>query len=328
MGISIKLNNVYLYGVGSVATKEEATNLKDVIDIVHKDLYAEAKTYVEGEKKMLLEAINVSLKKVDLTIEDIDYVLGGDLSNQIANSNFIGSYLNAPFLGLYAACATSILSLGIASIILEANFAHNILCFTSSSYGTSERQFRYPTSYGLQKKLTSTITVNGAVSIILSKEKSKIKLEKVTFGRVIDSNSSNVNDMGSIMAIACFDTILKHINDNNDHLKNYDLILTGDLSTLGLNVLKDMLRKEDEDVSMILDAGEIIYKGVKDKYQGGSGPACLPLVGFTLFTKLMLENAYKRVIYIATGALHSKESVASKNTINVIAHALEMRVIE
>ena len=48
----------------------------------------------------------------------------------------------------------------------------NVLSFTSSNYGSAERQFRFPTAYGIKKKESTTLTVSGASCVILSNEAS------------------------------------------------------------------------------------------------------------------------------------------------------------
>lgn len=324
MGINLELDNCYIYSCGVVATKEEALSLEKYLDLVHDDLFGGEKTYQDGEKKMLIEAITFALKKANLSKDDLDLILGGDLSNQLTTSNKVATLFETPFVGIYSACATFILSLILSGIIIKAKSAKNILLYTSSNYGVAERQFRYPTTYGIQKKKTSTITVNGACAVVVSEKKAKIKVASFTIGRIIDSLSTDVNDMGSIMAIGAYDTLKKHLKAKGKHCSDYDLILTGDLSKVGVNVLKDMLEEDNEDTERILDAGEYIYRKNKNKFSGGSGPCCLPLVGFSHVINEMCNDKFQKVLFIATGSLHSKESVASKETIPVVAHAVEL----
>lgn len=325
MGINIKINSCYLYSKGVVATKEEASSISSYLDNIYPSLYANSKTYEDGEKRMLVEAITFALDKAKMAESDLDYILGGDLSDQINNSSSVASFFKVPFLGVYGACSTSLLAMGIGAILIQAKMANNVLTYTSSSYGVAERQFRNPTEYGIQKKNTVTITVSGAAALILSSKKSKIRIASVSFGRVIDSLSKDVTDMGSIMALGAFDTINKHLQSNHEHCVDYDMILTGDLSKVGLKVLKDMFETEKEETYMFLDAGEYIYRGKTSKLSGGSGPACLPLVAFTYIINEMNLKHLKKVLLVATGALHSKKSTAQKNSIPVIAHAIELR---
>ena len=131
MGINIKLDNCYIYSCGVVATKEEALHLSDYLDIVHDSLFADGKYYVDGEKQMLIEAISFALTKAQLSKDDLDFILGGDLSNQITTSTEIATLFETSYLGLFSACATSVEAINIASIILEGKKAKNILVYTS-----------------------------------------------------------------------------------------------------------------------------------------------------------------------------------------------------
>lgn len=324
MGININLSSCYIYSCGVVSSKEEASYISSYLDYMYKDAYAGEKTYEKGEETMLKSAIKAALDKVNLSKNDLDYIIGGDLSNQIYLSNSVASLFNIPFIGVYGACSTSLLAIGVGCLLLELKQAKFILTYTSSNEATAERQFRYPTSYGIEKKPTATSTVNGAVSVIITHKKTKIQITSITFGKVIDSLSTNLNDMGSIMALAAFDTIIKHLQARKEHLKDYDLILTGDLSKVGKAVLTDMLKTESEDIDRLMDAGEFIYLNHQGKQSGGSGPACLPLVGFSLIINKLKEKALKKVLFVATGSLHNKISTLQKNTIPVIAHALTL----
>ena len=65
----------------------------------------------------------------------------------------------------------------------------------------------------------------------------------------------------------------------------------------------------------------------KKYFCGGSGCACIGLVGFSYIKKMMENMKYKRVLYVGTGALHSKTSVDQKKDIPCIAHLVEMEVV-
>ena len=59
---------------------------------------------------------------------------------------------------------------------------------------------------------------------------------------------------------------------------------------------------------------------------GGSGPACVMCVSFSYVINKMLRHIYKKVLVIATGALHSQISYQQKETIPCIAHAVVLEV--
>lgn len=108
-------------------------------------------------------------------------------------------------------------------------------------------------------------------------------------------------------------------------IKDYDIVLTGDLGSLGQDILKKILEIEHGVSSENLyDSGALLYKKEQNKYQGGSGPVVLPLV---LFNKILLSKRYKRILVIGTGALHNPTLVNQKKSIPSIAHAIEIEVI-
>ena len=135
-------------------------------------------------------------------------------------------------------------------------------------------------------------------------------------------------------AVACVicividnDTIINHLRNTKTNLNDYSIIITGDLSKVGSKVLEELFLQSDNPFKNHLDAGCMIYdeKTQEDVYAGGSGCACLPLVGYTLILNRLIDKTYSRVLFVGTGCLHSKESNAKKQTIPVIAHAVEFR---
>ena len=90
-------------------------------------------------------------------MKDVDLLCGGDLLNQLLSSHYVARDFHRPFLGMYAACATSSALIGQAAIWVEHGYAQYALAFTSSHVATAERQFRYPNEYGIQKKETTCL---------------------------------------------------------------------------------------------------------------------------------------------------------------------------
>ena len=74
-----------------------------------------------------------------------------------------------------------------------------------------------------------------------------------------------------------------------------------------------------------MDAGCEIFVRSQEIYSGASGPVTLPLV---LFNKILKNSKYKKILVIATGSLHSKDTTNQKKTIPSIAHAVSLEVIE
>lgn len=321
-------DDVYLYGVSTVTgLKEKEGPLGNLFDYSFNSNLGGEDTFELFESKMIKMALDIVLTKTHLKIKDIDISIGGDLTNQIFSSNYAFKNLESSFVGVYGACSTSMLSLLIGASFVSSNMVNNALTFASSNFLAAERQFRYPIEYGVNKKETATVTTTGAACALLSNKKSKIKIVSATIGKVIDLDWNDTNDMGSVMAYAAYDTIINHLRNTKTNLDDYSLILTGDLSNVGSNVLKDLFVLDNNPITNHKDAGCLIYDCNKqnDIYSGGSGCACLPLVGFTQIVNEFLENKLDRVLFVGTGCLHSKSSSAQKQAIPVIAHAVELR---
>lgn len=328
---SIELNNIYIDSIGVVVSKKEKEGpLGRYFPHYIDDYYFNCKTFEKAQIRLTKASIAEALRKSIYNINDIQVAVGGDLSNQIFSSTAAIKEENFPFIGLFAACASGPLSIIIASLYMNNDHINNALAFTSSHICVSQRQFRYPNEYASLSKDTTTSTVTGACSIILTKQKKKIKITKATIGKVVDIMSDNVNDMGTLMAYGAIDTFKTHMQNNLESLDNYDLIVTGDLSEYGSKVFKEELEEQGYDFkNKYIDCGAIIYDKEKQKTNsGGSGPACVMVVTFSYVIHKMLKKQYKKVLVIGTGALHSQISYQQKEYIPCIAHAIVLEVVE
>ena len=131
------------------------------------------------------------------------------------------------------------------------------------------------------------------------------------------------------MAPAAYDTIMTHFQDLKRSFKDYDLVVTGDLSTYGHKILKEMMQRNKIDVVRYNDCGCLLYDiQQQEVFQGGSGCACSGLVTMGYLYPLLKEKKYKRVLIVATGALLSPMMSAQKDTIPSVAHAISLEVVE
>lgn len=317
--VTIKYNNVYINNWFSVCGEDEANgNIKNV-NMVLKDLYYGEKTLEEAEIKMQKTVLN-NLS----SISDFNLVIGGNLSNQLGSMNASLKNTGKSFLGVYNACASFVEGMVIGANMISSKEIDKTCILTSSHELTSERQFRFPIEYGSLKANYTTITATGSVGVIISNDKTKCKIVSSTIGSVVDYSITDVNNMGAIMAPAAMNTIINHLKNMNKNINDYDIILTGDLGKLGLEILKTILYKEyNLKTNKLTDAGSILYKDEQNKYQGGSGPVVLPLV---LFNKILLSKKYKHILIVGTGALHNTTLVNQKKSIPAIAHAIEIEV--
>lgn len=327
-----KFNNVYVadrYTIAGVYEKDGP--ISDYFDLIYdKDFYYGCDTFERAEEKMLSNCILKLINRAKLIDSDIDYVISGDLENQIAASDYAMRDFNIPFLGIFSACATFGEGLLIGANMIEGKRANKIIVSTSSHNMVAERQFRNPTEYGAPKKKTTTWTSTGAVSLLLSNKKSKIKISSATSGIVQDKGITDVNNMGGVMAIAAADTIKRHFDDLKIKPDYYDLILTGDLGIYGKEILIEYLKDMGIDISKNYeDCGLILYDRKRQPvYAGASGPASSALVLCAYILKEMERGKYKRVLIVPTGAIFSPTRSFQKDSIPSIAHAIGLEVSE
>lgn len=329
--MTFKYNNVYINETSTVVGPYEGKGpLSKNYDKIYKDLYFGEKTWEQAETKAINDSVEILLKKINKKNSEIDIHIGGDLLNQIVATNYASSKIGIPLIGVYSACATSNLSLMIASNMIEANQVKNAIITSSSHNNSAEKQFRNPVEYGGPKKEYTTFTTTGCASCYLSSEKSKIKVESSTVGKVVDMGVNDVFNMGAVMAPAAAKVINEHLIDMNRKIEDYDLILTGDLGIVGKMILKEFMKKEyninlkryDDSACMIFDIDK------QPVYMGGSGVACLPLVAYTCIFDKMKSGKLNRVLLVATGALMNPTMCNQHLSIPSIAHAISLEVVK
>lgn len=328
--MTINFNNVYIGGTSTVAGKIESEGpLSKYFDKIYDDFYMGEKSFEKGEIKMLLDSVDILLKKTNKRKEDIDLFISGDLNNQITASNYSAEKLGINYIGLYAACSTSTLSIGIASMMLQNKKIKNCICSTSANNSVTEKQYRNPTEYGTPKPDTTTFTATGAGSILLSNTKSDIKVESFTIGKVVDYGINDVFNMGAAMAPAASHTINEHLKDTGRDVSYYDLIVTGDLGKYGKNILKELIKKEHNiDLKNYDDCGCMIYNlNKQDVKAGASGTTSSALVTYGYIINQMKKKKIKRVLLVATGALMSPTMINQKLNIPSISHAISLEVV-
>lgn len=328
--MTIKYNNTYINGTSLVTGPYEKRGpLTKYFDKTYDDFYFNRPTWEQAESKLIEDSVDILLKKIGKTKFDIDIHLSGDLLNQLSSTNYAASNIGIPLLGIYSACASSMEGVIIASCMVDKNIAKNAITSVSSHNQAAEKQFRYPTEYGGPKPKTATFTNTGGASIYLSKDKSDIRVESATIGKVVDYDIKDVYHMGAVMAASAADTIYKHLKSLNRDINYYDLILTGDLGIYGKKILKDYMKTEyNISLNNYEDAGTLIYDmDNQNVFAGGSGPVCLPLVAYGLILDKMHKKELKKVLLVATGALHSPTMVNQKLSIPSISHAISLEVV-
>lgn len=325
--MTFKYNNVYINDTITISGPYEKNGpLGNYFDKSYNEFYFGTKSWEEAESKLIEESINLLIKKINKIPE---LMISGDLLNQIVSSNYAASKLKIPYLGIYSACASSVEGLIIGSNLIDARQIENCVCSVSSHNNAAEKQFRYPVEYGGIKPKTTTFTTTGGCSAFLSNEKTGIKIESATIGKVVNLGVTDVYNMGAVMTPACADTLYTHLKETKREISYYDLILSGDLGKYGKDIMKDYMKEEynielnnyDDSACMIFDID------TQDVYAGGSGPACLPLVTYGYIFAKMRKKELKKVLLLATGALMSTTMVNEKETIPAICHAISLEVI-
>ena len=316
-----------IIGNAAVAGKTEGEGpLKNEFDRVFSDDTLGESSFEKAESALQREAILRALDKAEKTPSDIDYILAGDLLNQCIGTSFGIREFGIPFLGLYGACSTMALSLGLASVLVEAQAAQTAIASTSSHYCSAERQFRQPLEYGGQRPQTAQRTATAAgASVVSAHCPNKPSVSAVTFGKIMDLGIKDSNNMGAAMAPAASETIFAFFDDTATMPDDYDLILTGDLGKVGASLLLDLLKK-DHGIDLRghhADCGLLLYDAEKqDVHAGGSGCGCAGSVFNSYILHRLQSGELKRVLLVATGALMSATSALQGESIPSIAHAV------
>ena len=303
--------------------KESSGNLKDFIDIkLDNDMFME-NSFEKAESKMMLYAIKGAISSSSLDKNQIDTIIAGDLLDQIISATFAVRNFKCSYLGVYNACATFSESLILASTLIDGGYLNNIVCSTSSHFSSAERQYRYPLELGSVRPPQAQWTVTGAGACVLSNKGKGPKIINATLGRIVDFGVTDVNNMGAAMAPSACETIYCHLKQLNITPDYYDLIVTGDLGTLGSRILKDLLWEKGYDIQkQHVDCGELIYNLCECEYQGGSGAGCSAVVFCSYLYKRLKQRKFKRILLVATGALLSSLSSQQGESIPGISHAV------
>lgn len=319
----------YIIACGSIAGKKEGDGpLGEYFDWVEEDPMCGGDSWEEAEGNLQKKAVEIALEKGGLHARDMNYLIAGDLLDQLIASTFGIMKFQIPLFGVYGACSTMGESLALASMMVEGGFAKYAMAVTSSHTAAAERQFRFPLPYGNQKPLSATWTVTGSGAVILGNQKKGkapyVRITGITTGKVMDYGLKDSMNMGACMAPAACNVIEAHLKDFQAKPEEYDKIITGDLGLVGRRILFDMLLAKNIDIEkQHMDCGiEIYYKEEQDVHAGGSGCGCAAITFAGYIMEQFRKKRWKKILFVPTGALLSKVSFNEGRTVPGIAHGI------
>lgn len=311
-------------GWANVAGKKEGEGpLSHTFDYIDSDdTFGEA-TWEKSESAMQKQALGLALNKAGQSTKALDWLFAGDLLNQCIGSSFAARGQEVPFFGLYGACSTMGEGLALAAMTLDGGFGEWAAVTASSHFCTAERQYRTPLEYGGQRTPTSQWTATAAGAAILTREGPGPYVTHVTVGKIVDKGITDTNNMGAAMAPAACSTMLTHFSDTGRSPSSYDMIFTGDLGTLGSELLVELLRKEGIQIQNHADCGAMLFDiKNQDVHCGGSGCGCCASVLTGYILNNMKTGKWKNILFCPTGALHSPTSAFQGESIPGICHAI------
>jgi stage V sporulation protein AD len=316
-----------IIGSATVVGPDEGEGpLSTDFDYIYDNIEINEKTWEKAERRLIEHSTELALINANLNKEEVQFFISGDLMNQIISSSFSASKLAIPYLGVFGACSTSMESLALAALIVDSEAGDYVLAGTTSHNCTAEKQFRYPNEYGSQKPPSAQYTVTGSGAVVVGHAQTGTVVDCATIGRVIDMGIKDPFNMGGAMAPAAADTLLSHFRDTGRDPGYYDLIVTGDLASVGLPIAKELLKKDGYDMNQteFNDCGLLIYDINKQKkvIAGGSGCGCSAVVTYGHLLKRIEKGELQKVLVVATGALLSPLSTQQGESIPCIAHAV------
>lgn len=326
---------VYLLQTASVVGRLEGEGpIGDCFDMVCEDDKFGTDSWEEAESEMQKEALTLALGKSGLKAADLRYIFAGDLLGQTIATSFGVMDFMRPVFGLYGACSTVGEALSLGAMTIAAGYADKAAAVTSSHFAGAERQFRFPIEYANQRPLSSTWTVTGSGAYLLGRdakfqedmEKSHCKITEITTGKIIDLGIRDAQNMGAAMAPAAAELICTHLKDFERSQKEYDAVITGDLGSVGQEILLDLCHQMGCPINQVhVDCGMTIYDSeTQHTCAGGSGCGCSAVTMASYFLPRISSGKWKRILFVPTGALLSPVSFNEGQNVPGIAHGVVM----
>ncbi|MDF2876366.1 MAG: spoVAD [Sporomusa sp.] len=301
--------------------------LTEFYDRILKDNLDNNSTWEKCESSMMEWALKTAISKDNSSSDDVDYVLAGDLLNQLMSTHFAIRNIGRPFLGMYGACSTLAQSMLVGSMLIDGGFANKIAVAVSSHHDTAERQYRFPTELGVQRPLVSQWTVTGSGALVISGNGDGPRITAATVGKIVDMGIKDPNAMGPAMAPAAADTLWCHFNDTGRQPTYYDMIYTGDLGSVGKALVIELFKEKGVELtSLYEDCGCMIFRKEPYAHAGASGCASSAVVFSGYIYRMLKRQKLRKVLLVGTGSLHSTTSYQQKESIPCIAHAVAVEL--
>ena len=307
-----------------VGPKEGEGPLAAYFDEISQDILFGQETWEQAESELVRKTVALAVEKANLRMQDIRYILAGDLLNQDSGSTYGVRSSGRPFFGLFGACSAMGEGMSLGAMLVDGGFADYVVASASSHFCSAEKTFRFPLELGTQRAPTASWTVTGDGAVVLSQAGNGPYITAVTTGAVVDMGTKDVNNMGAAMAPAAADVLTKHFKDLSRDPNYYDVIATGDLGEVGQTLLRQLMDKEGYNLAgKLTDCGLLIFdRETQDVKAGGSGCGCSAATFAGYFYSRLKKGEINRMLFIPTGALHSVVAVQQGETIPAIAHAV------
>ncbi len=318
-------NTPSVHSYAAIAGKMESEGpMGQYFDETEQDAYFGQKTWEKGESELLKRTLKKAISKGGITADDIDYMFAGDLLNQCISSTYGLRDFNIPLFGIYGACSTMSEGLALAALMTDGGMGGKVAAVTSSHFCSAERQFRFPLSYGGVRTPTAQWTCTASGAVILSPKAAPPYIRAATIGKIVDFGVTDANNMGAAMAPAAAYVIKTFLEDTAMEPSDFDAIITGDLGLVGSDLLIELLRNENIDISkQHKDCGLMMFdRDEQDVHAGGSGCGCSGSILCGYFLDKVKSGEMKNILFCATGALMSTTASQQGESIPSISHAV------
>ena len=126
---------------------------------------------------------------------------------------------------------------------------------------------------------------------------------------------------------AAFETLSTFLEDTRQSPEDFDLIVTGDLGSVGHSIVSGLFTAAGMPLGERYDdCGRMVFDISQDVHAGASGCGCSAAVLTALLLRRMLDGKLNRILFAGTGALLSATSVLQGESIPGVCHAVQIEI--